>query len=257
MRAFAVVHEDRHIAVINKPAGIATHGAIHDTPNKTDNDTLAAQLQQRYGTLPSDDGAYRGGIVHRLDKQTSGLLVIARSTQAYAYLRKDFRTRVQRWYVGLVYGVPPSMSGHIDAPIGKDPHNYRKRRIDTDTGKAAVTHYRVLQVLGREAFVASLVRFRLETGRTHQIRVHMAHLGYPVWGDVLYTPKRTHREAIQRATKRFAVSEAQLAFSRQALHATELALHHPSHRGYMRCYAPLPEDMRALLGVLRALGVEQ
>ncbi|MBC6444526.1 MAG: RluA family pseudouridine synthase [Alphaproteobacteria bacterium GM202ARS2] len=247
MSAFAVLHEDRHIALINKAAGITTHGA----PNKTDTDSLAAHLRARYGTLPSDDGSYRGGLVHRLDKHTSGLLVIARSQRAYTYLRDNFRTKVHRWYVGLVYGVPSAMSGSICAPIGKDPHSYRKRRIDNDTGKPAVTHYHVLQVLGRDALVASLVRFRLDTGRTHQIRVHMAHLGYPIWGDRLYAPMRIHRQAVARAHKRFTLAEGALELNRQALHATELALHHPDHQGYIHGYAPLPTDIRGLLYTLR------
>lgn len=230
----AIVYEDEHLLVIDKPAGLVVHPAAGNASGTMLNALLhhAPQLEN----LP------RAGIVHRLDKETSGLLVVAKDLSTHKALVEQLQARAfTREYLAVVTGVMTA-GGTVDAPIGRHPVQ-RKRMAVVDTGKPAVTHYRV-----EERFRAhSLIRVRLETGRTHQIRVHMAYVHFPLVGDPVYggrlkLPKGCSSE----------LAEALRRFRRQALHAARLGLTHPHSGEHLMWEAPLPADMLALLAALRA-----
>ncbi len=228
-----IVFEDEHILVINKPAGLVVHPAAGNSSGTMLNALLhhAPELAQ----VP------RAGIVHRLDKDTTGLLVVARTLPAQKYLVEQLQARAfLREYSGLINGVLVS-GGSVDAPIGRHPVQ-RKRMAVVESGKPALTHYRI-----RERFRHhSLLSLRLETGRTHQIRVHMAHIQHPLIGDPVYggrlkLPPQCSDRLAQTLRK----------FHRQALHATRLGLEHPVTGKQMEWEAPLPEDMELLISALR------
>lgn len=229
-----LVYEDETIIVIDKPAGLVVHPAAGHRAGTLVNALLhhAPEL----AALP------RAGIVHRLDKETTGLLVVARTPGAQTSLVRQLQQRsVHRQYRALVQGVLIS-GGTVDRPIGRHPVD-RKRMAVVDGGKAAVTHYRVLRRLRAH----TLLDVQLDTGRTHQIRVHMAQLGYPVVGDPVYGGRpRPVRGMTVRA------AEALAGFRRQALHAAALGLRHPTTGAECRFEAPLPNDFRALLDALEA-----
>jgi 23S rRNA pseudouridine1911/1915/1917 synthase len=217
-----IVFEDRDLIVINKPAGLVVHPGAGQ-PDRTLLNGLLAHA-------PSLAGVPRAGIVHRLDKDTSGLLVVAKNVEAQAKLAQQLAERsMTRVYLALVQGDPPA-SGMIDAPLGRDQHA-RTRMTVTRRGKEARTRYRVLERFGR----AALVECRLETGRTHQIRVHFQHIRHPLVGDPVY--RRGTRHGI--------------AFARQALHAAELTLVHPKSGKTMSWRAAPPKDFEQLLKELR------
>jgi 23S rRNA pseudouridine1911/1915/1917 synthase len=218
----AVLFEDRDLIVIDKPAGLV----VHPGAGVADGTLLNALLAH----APQLAGVPRGGIVHRLDRDTSGLLVVAKNVEAQASLAAQLASReVRRVYLAVVHGDPPA-TGRIDAPVGRDARA-RTRMAVTRRGKEARTAYRVLERFGR----AALVECRLETGRTHQIRVHFQHIRHPLVGDAVY--RRGARHA--------------LAFTRQALHAAELSLRHPRSGEAMHWRSPLPRDLRRLLESLR------
>jgi len=220
----AVVHEDDALLVIDKPAGLVVHPGSGNWRGTLLNAILHHAPQT--AALP------RAGIVHRLDKDTSGLLVVAKTLEAQTELVRQLQARsVRREYVALVHGVL-ARSGSVDAPIGRHPVQ-RTRMAVAARGKTARTHYAVL----RRFAAATLVRCRLETGRTHQIRVHMHSIGHPLVGDPVYG-------------KRGGVPPALAAFPRQALHAARLALVHPATRADAAWQSPLPPDLRALLDSL-------
>ena len=213
-----IVYEDAALIVIDKPAGLVVHPGAGQ-PDRTLLNALLAHSPQLAG-VP------RAGIVHRLDKDTSGLLVVAKTVVSQASLVKQLAERsMRRVYLAVVQGDPPA-SGVIDAPVGRDVRA-RTRMAVTRGGKPARTSYRVLERFGR----AALVECRLETGRTHQIRVHFQHIRHPLVGDAVY----------RRGTRHV------LEFPRQALHATELSLKHPQTGKTMSWHAPLPADMKRLL----------
>jgi 23S rRNA pseudouridine1911/1915/1917 synthase len=220
--ALKIVYEDAEIIVVDKPAGLVVHPGA-GVPDGTLMNGLLAHAPQ-LAAVP------RAGIVHRLDKDTSGLLVVAKTVEAQAHLAQQLAERsVRRLYLALVQGDPPA-SGAIDAPVGRDSRA-RTRMAVTHRGKPARTRYRVLERYGR----AALVECRLETGRTHQIRVHFQHIRHPLVGDTVY--RRGTRHGI--------------SFPRQALHATELSLVHPSSKQTMTWRSPLPRDMKRLVEELR------
>jgi 23S rRNA pseudouridine1911/1915/1917 synthase len=219
----AIVHEDRDLIVIDKPAGLVVHPGA-GVPDRTLLNALLAHA-------PGLAVVPRAGIVHRLDKDTSGLLVVAKNVSAQANLAKQLAERsMRRVYLALVHGEPPA-SGTVDAPVGRDAR-VRTRMAVSQRGKQARTGYRVLERYGR----AALVECRLETGRTHQIRVHFQHIHHPLLGDPVY-----RRGARQAPT-----------FARQALHACELSLVHPRSGRAMSWRAPPPPDMQRLIDELRA-----
>jgi 23S rRNA pseudouridine1911/1915/1917 synthase len=218
--ALDVVHEDEDVLVLNKPAGLVVHPGSGNW--------AGTMLNALLHHAPGLDQLARAGIVHRLDKDTSGLLVVARHEAAQLSLVRQLQAHtVKRTYLALARGVVAS-AGSIDAPIGRHP-KHRTRMAVVASGKPAVTHYRV-----KKRFPAhTLLECDLETGRTHQIRVHLASIGHPIEGDPVYAGR----------------GEQKLA--RQALHAWQLAFVHPRSGRSMRFEAPLPEDFRALLETLR------
>jgi 23S rRNA pseudouridine1911/1915/1917 synthase len=229
-----IIYEDDDLIVINKPVGMVVHPAV----GNFDNTLLNALLHH----APTLQALPRAGILHRLDKNTSGLLVIAKTHHALQHLSKQLKAHeITRIYQAIVLGVMTS-GGTIDEPIGRHPIQ-RKRMAVIETGKPAVTHYRVT-----ERYLAhTRLKVQLETGRTHQIRVHMAHIRYPLLGDAVYggrlqLPKRASNELIQTLRE----------FKRQALHASELSLTHPVTNKIMTWHAPLPNDMQKLIEVLKA-----
>ena len=217
-----IVFEDADLLVLDKPAGLIVHPGAGN-PDRTLMNGLLAHA-------PTLRQVPRAGIVHRLDKDTSGLLVVAKNVAAQASLAAQLAARtVKRTYLAVVHGDPPAR-GTVDEPIGRDTRN-RTRMTVTRRGKEARTHFRVLERYGH----AALLECRLDTGRTHQIRVHLLHIHHPVAGDPVY--RRNMRHGI--------------AFPRQALHAAELELVHPKTGRPMRWSAPLPADMKKLVAKLR------
>ncbi len=222
--ALQVVYEDATLIVIDKPAGLVVHPGSGNWAGTMLNALLAHAPQ--LATVP------RAGIVHRLDKDTSGLLVVAKTLTAQTDLVRQLQARsVKREYRAVVHGTV-ARNGKIEGAIGRDPRN-RTRMAVTAAGKPAVTHYTVLEKLPR----ASVLACRLETGRTHQIRVHLQKLGHPIWGDPVYGPRN---------------APALPAIKRQALHAEKLALTHPDTAEIIEWQSPLPDDMQQLIAALRA-----
>ncbi len=212
-----VAYEDEHLLVVEKPAGIV----VHPSPGHATGTLVHGLL----GRTAGGESADRPGIVHRLDRDTSGLLVVARSEEAYRGLRNLVRRHaLERRYKALVRGEPRSRTGRIEAPIGRDRHEPTRISLDTDNPRDAVTHFVVERLLNGHA----LLDVRLETGRTHQIRVHLAAIGLPVVGDPVY-----------------GVSDPQLG--RQFLHAWRLAFTHPITGEDLEVEAPLPEELEAVL----------
>jgi len=217
-----IAYEDADLIVIDKPVGLVVHPGAGQ-PDRTLMNGLLAHA-------PALAGVPRAGIVHRLDKDTSGLLVVAKTVSAQASLVEQLASRsMRRTYLALVQGDPPA-SGVIDAPVGRDPRA-RTRMAVTHRGKDSRTTYRVVERFGS----AALVECRLDTGRTHQIRVHFQHIRHPLIGDTVY--RRGTRHGIH--------------FPRQALHAAELSLVHPKSQQTMTWRSPLPRDMKRLLDELR------
>ncbi len=218
-----IPYEDEHLLVVDKPPGLVVHPA---PGNETG--TLAQGLVAA-GAGGGDEE--RPGIVHRLDRDTSGLLVVARSQEAYERLQELVRRRVlEREYLALVVGRPRSRAGTIEAPIGRDRHDRLRHSLDTDAPRAAATHFEVEELLPRHA----LLRVRLETGRTHQIRVHLGAIELPVAGDPTYGVP------------------GELGLERQFLHATRLAFTHPFTEEQVDIASPLPPDLAAALEGARA-----
>ncbi|MEQ1696626.1 MAG: pseudouridine synthase [Hyphomicrobiaceae bacterium] len=279
--ALTIVYEDAAVVVIDKPAGLVVHPAAgHETG------TLVNALLAHCGdSLSGIGGVKRPGIVHRLDKDTTGLLVVAKNDAAHHGLCEQFAShgrdgRLQRQYLALVWGALPAAIGTIDVPIGRSSANRTKMSVQPRDGRArivlgggiaydddeddeqpgrvtsreAITHYQVVEVFNSElrggrvgAPLASLVRVELETGRTHQIRVHMAHLGHPVLGDTTYG---AHFKASERRLTE-PQAEALRMLARQALHAAVLGFEHPISGKEMEFESELPADMSTLISTLR------
>jgi 23S rRNA pseudouridine1911/1915/1917 synthase len=226
-----VVFEDEDLLVINKPPGLTVHPGAGRTGG-----TLANALLARLPSMRGVGPAQRPGIVHRLDRETSGLLVVAKHAAALAALQRAVAARaVARRYLALVSGDLAADEGTIEAPIGRHPRHRTKMAV-VPGGRAAVTHYRVVERVGG----ATLVEARLVTGRTHQIRVHFAHLGHPVLGDRVYGGRRT--------------PPGGRTVVRQLLHAYRLAFRHPATGAPLEFESPLPEDFAGVLAQLRAEG---
>jgi len=238
-----IVHEDGAIFVVNKPAGMVVHpGAGVRTG------TLVHALLHRDPAIASVGGEGRPGIVHRLDRDTTGLMVVARTPAAYRRLVEQLRERVvQRRYAALVWGDPRASEGVVEAALGRDPRNRKRMAVVTRGGKPARTRWHVRERFG----LATLLDVRLDTGRTHQIRVHLAHLHMPIAGDPVYGgrgKKQLSADPHQRS-----LASALLAdLPRQALHAMELAFPHPIRGDALHFGAPLPDDFARALDRLRA-----
>ncbi|HEU5046335.1 MAG TPA: RluA family pseudouridine synthase [Rickettsiales bacterium] len=225
--ALEIVYEDADLLVINKAPGMT----VHPAPGHTEDTLVNALLAHCGDSLSGIGGVMRPGIVHRIDKDTSGLLVVAKHDTAHRHLAAQLAERtLKRQYLAVVKGVPKPLSGTIEGNIARSPTNRKKMAVVKSGGKHALTHYRTEEILKD----STLVRCILETGRTHQIRVHMTHIGHPLIGDPVYG----------RAGKQF-------DFDRQALHAEQLTLVHPVSGKVMEFHAPLPQDMLDLLVCLR------
>ncbi len=235
--AFAILYEDADLLVLDKPAGLV----VHPAPGNEDGTLVNALLAHCGDSLPGIGGERRPGIVHRLDKDTSGVMVVAKSEPALAALSAAFAARdIDRAYLALVWGLPNPAAGDITGDIGRDPRERKRMAVVSRHGKPALTHYRTLAQ--RDAALAWL-ECRLATGRTHQIRVHLAHIGHPVVGDPLYLRRIP---AAARALPE-ALRHTLLDFPRQALHATRLGFAHPRTGAALLFTTPPPADMQLLL----------
>ena len=222
-----VLYEDEHLIIVNKPVGMVVHPAPgHYTG------TLVHALLYHCDRLAGIGGVERPGIVHRIDKDTTGAIVVAKSDRAHQHLQAQIKAKTaRREYWGLIYGSFPTETGTIDLPIGRHPKDRKKMAVVTKGGREAITHWQTLERLGNY----SLMQFLLETGRTHQIRVHCAHQGHPLLGDSTYSSNRSLK----------------VNLSGQALHARQLSLIHPISEKPITAIAPLPQEFTKLLQVLR------
>lgn len=227
--ALDVLYEDEHLIIINKPAGLV----VHPAPGH-ESGTLVNALLAHCSNLAGIGGVERPGIVHRLDKDTTGALVVAKSDRAHQHLQAQLKAKTAtREYLGVVYGVPASERGTIDFPIGRHPSDRKKMAVVPveKGGREAITHWQILERLGNY----TLVQFRLETGRTHQIRVHSAQIGHPIVGDPVYSSGRS----------------VGVNLPGQALHAWKLTLEHPISGEIIEAIAPIPPIFTKLLEILR------
>lgn len=222
-----IVYEDRDLLIVNKPRGMVVHPAVGNYTGTLVN----AVMYHCKDRLSSINGVIRPGIVHRIDKDTSGLLMIAKNNRSHESLSRQLAEHsITRKYTALVYNNFSEDEGTVDAPIGRDPRNRLCRAVVSENSRRAVTHWRVMERFGRY----TLIEASLETGRTHQIRVHMAYINHPLVGDLLYGPKK------------------QTLFDKgQLLHAGVLGFAHPSTGEYMEFSSPLPEEFEQVLEKLR------
>ena len=237
----AIVYEDEHLIVVNKPAGLVVHPG-HGNYQGTLLNGLAYYLQNDAQFDPTDPSL---GLVHRIDKDTSGLLVIAKRPKAKTDLgRQFFNKTTKRKYVTLVWGIPKNEDGRIEGNIGRDPHDRLKMTIfpDGEQGKEAVTHYRIIEKFG----YVSLLECQLETGRTHQIRTHLKHIGHPVFNDERYGGSLILRGLHSSNYKQF-IHNCFACCPRQALHAKTLGFRHPETKNEMYFDSELPQDMEQLI----------
>ena len=267
-----IVYEDDELLVVDKAAGLVVHPAYGHRSGTLVNALLyhvgagAISFEEETAEDPEDDAVglsvvnarpqydgsptIRPGIVHRIDKDTSGLLVVAKNDVAHARLSAQFaRHTIERTYLGLVWGVPTAPTGRLESTLGRDPRDRRRVAVvAADKGKRAVTHYETLETFRHHA----LMRFRLETGRTHQIRAHAQHLGHPLFGDATYGGD-VLRAGPSTASRRAFIAGLLKLCPRQALHAHTLGFVHPGTGEAVRFESPLPEDVSAVLGRLRAV----
>ena len=224
-----ILYEDEHLIILNKPIGLV----VHPAPGH-EGGTLVNALLAHCGDLAGIGGVQRPGIVHRLDKDTSGAIAVAKTDLAHRHLQAQFKAKTaRRDYLAVVFGAPTQLSGTVDAPIGRHPIDRKKMAIVSEEkgGRRAVTHWQIEERLGNY----TLMRFMLETGRTHQIRVHSAHIGYPVVGDPVYGAGRS----------------VGVKLTGQALHAQRLRLQHPVSGEWLEAIAPLLSEFIKLVEVLR------
>ncbi len=233
--ALDIIFEDEHLIVVNKPAGLVVHPAA----GHADGTLVNALLHHCHGQLSGIGGVQRPGIVHRIDKDTSGLLVVAKSDVAHEGLAKLFATHdIERKYFAIVGGIPTPPAGTVRTQIGRSTINRKKMAVlPENKGRHAVTHFRTRENFAKTA----LVECTLETGRTHQVRVHMAHIGHPLIGDSVYSNRQNP----------YRIGPNQSKFDRQALHAASLGFIHPVSGETLRFDSGLPEDMQLLLSLLR------
>ena len=241
--ALDIRFEDAHLIVIDKPAGLV----VHPAPGNPDGTLVNALINHCGASLSGIGGVRRPGIVHRLDKDTSGLMVVAKTEAAHHALSRDFMLRqVDRTYAAVVWGVPTPLAGEIAGNIGRSAVNRKKMTIVREgRGKPAITHYRVERSFHSQA---ALLECRLATGRTHQIRVHLANRGHPLIGDPVYGTR-----AGREVRRHNAIGARIAAFPRQALHARLLGFVHPAGGGRLMFDSPLPADIHELVGNLERL----
>ncbi len=222
-----IVYEDNDILVVNKSAGMV----VHPAPGNPDNTLVNAVMKHCEGKLSGINSVIRPGIVHRIDKDTSGLLVIAKNDASHLNLSEQFKVHsITRVYTAVVNGKFKETSGTVNAPIGRHPVQRKKMAVTDKNSKSAVTHFEVLEEYSKY----SLIKCRLETGRTHQIRVHMSYIGHPLLGDLVYGDKN------------------KLGISGQMLHAGVLGFNHPSSGEYIEFDAPVPQEFKKVMDVLKS-----
>ena len=239
--ALEILFEDDDLLVLNKPAGMV----VHPAPGNPDRTLVNALLAHCGDSLSGIGGVKRPGIVHRLDKDTSGVMVVAKNDATHQALSKLFAAHdLERIYTALVWGAPRPERGTIEAALGRHPVDRKRMAVRKAGGRTALTEYWLDKRFGAPLSpIASLVGAKLGTGRTHQVRVHMAHIGCPVVGDPVYG----------RKSRNGAAPEALKAFPRQALHASVLAFRHPKTGEHVRFATELPEDFRKLVGTLNSV----
>lgn len=238
-----IVFEDEDIIVVNKPAGMT----VHPAPGALSGTLVNALLYHCQDSLSGIGGVKRPGIVHRIDKDTSGLLVVAKNDVAHRFLSEQFFNHsIERTYYAIVYGVPTPMVGKIEGNIGRSPYDRKKMAVLANGGKHAVTHYKVIETYNG---IASMVQCNLETGRTHQIRVHLSSLGCNLIGDQVYVKaKKTSIKCLNLEAKNYINT-----FPRQALHAATLGFIHPRSKKFVSFTSSFPDDFSSLLTVLKNL----
>jgi len=246
-----ILYEDQDLAIINKPAGMMVHAGAGATEDQRNRGTLVNALLHHFSTLSALGGEMRPGIVHRLDKETSGLIVVAKNDEAHRRLGEQFaRREVKKKYLALVQGWIKKDSGTISAGISRD----RVRRIRMTTrepaGREAITHYKVLRRIDSRFGKFTLSEVIIGTGRTHQIRVHMASLGHPVVGDTLYGAARELKPGPARGKQE---NQGTISLPRNFLHAAELELAHPRTAGRIAMKSPLPRELQEFLDRLETL----
>lgn len=241
--ALRILHEDSDLIVLDKPAGLV----VHPAPGNLDGTLVNALIAHCGDSLVGIGGERRPGIVHRLDKDTSGVMVAAKTEMAHAALSSAFAARkIEREYLALCWAVPQPADGEIDAPIGRDPRDRKRMTIAVRGGKPALTRYETRERFG---LGATLVSCRLATGRTHQIRVHLASRGHPLVGDPVYLRRRPSAAAFVMQP----VRDLLLDFPRQALHARSLGFSHPRTGAPLLFETPIPDDFATLLSHLRSI----
>jgi 23S rRNA pseudouridine1911/1915/1917 synthase len=240
--ALDILYEDDELIVVNKPAGMV----VHPAPGSPDGTLVNALLFHCGASLKGIGGVRRPGIVHRLDRDTSGVMVAAKTEQAHHHLAAQFADHgrsgpLHRAYIAFVWGTTETAKGIVEAPLGRDQNNRLKQAVRKD-GREAITHYAVQARYGDPGWDITRVQCQLETGRTHQIRVHMAYIGHPLVADTVYAPG--YATKINRLPED--VAGPVLALGRQALHAAELGFEHPTSGEEMAFEAPLPPDLETL-----------
>lgn len=265
-----VVYEDNDLAVVNKPAGMMVHAGAGSTDEARNRGTLVNALLHRFGKLSSGGDELRPGIVHRLDKDTSGLLVVAKNDVTHRKLTELFSKRkVEKKYIALVHGWPKQDSGTVDAPVGRDRANRARMSTRGDEGRDAVSHWKIVERIDSRYGKFALVEVRIESGRTHQIRVHLSSIGFPVVGDTLYgapavlSPLTRDRQRFGNAIstraeakkailrKKRGGAPSTLDLGRNFLHAACLKFRHPRSGQDLDCSAPLPKELESVLAKLR------
>ena len=245
--ALDIVYEDDDLAIINKPAGMMVHAGAGATDDQRNRGTLVNALLHHFATLSAVGGETRPGIVHRLDKETSGLIMVAKNDDAHRKLAEQFAKReVKKTYVALVHGWPKRDRGTISAAISRDPVRRVRMTPRGTGGREAISHYSMVRRLDTVFGKFALVEVKIDTGRTHQIRVHMASLGHPVVGDVLYGAPREMRARRGRATD----EGAALSLPRNFLHAAELELTHPRSGAKIALKSLLAPELQAFLATV-------
>jgi len=249
--ALDVVYEDADLAVINKPSGMMVHAGSGQNEDERSRGTLVNALLFRFKKLSSTGGDLRPGIVHRLDKDTSGLIVVAKNDRTHAALGEMFSSRqIKKTYVALVQGAVEKVHGTINAEVGRDPLRRTRMTVHPrENGRTAVSHYEVVRRIASRFGKFTLVRVRIETGRTHQIRVHMSSIGHPVVGDTLYGGAGQLTDQIAAQLRRKTPPE-RLRLGRNFLHAARLEFTHPKTGKLLELESPLPPELENFLNLV-------
>lgn len=239
-----IIYEDEHLLVVNKSAGMVVHPGFNNYSG-----TLVNALVYHFGQLPQKDVSHRPGLVHRIDKDTSGLLVVGKTEEVLSHLAQQFfHHTIHRKYWALIWGEPEIDEGKITGYMARDTVDRRKSKnyVNENEGKIAITNYKVLE----KFYFSSLAEFVLETGRTHQIRAHCAFIGHPIFSDEMYGGKEIKKGSALPKFKQFIANSFEL-IPRQALHAKELGFEHPVTKEWMQFDCELPEDFNAVLNKFR------